>query len=179
MTQIITNRLIIRDVASDDAEPNARLWSDPAVMRYMGGPRDYHWILEETPKIVSAQAGQDTGIWSVVEKTSLALVGNCGLVQKKVNGKDECELVYLFFSAVWGRGYATEAANGVQEHGLSRLGLPRVVALIDPGNIPSERVALRIGMHNSGDVVRPDGRSLRLYVSQRGAPNAEPRGDGG
>lgn len=170
MTRIETDRLIIRAVLNEDAEPNARLWSDPVTMQFMGGPRDHALILRETPRIASLQAGQELGIWSVIEKTTDKLVGNCGLVQKEISGKDEHEIVYLFFSSAWGRGYATEAAGAVQEHALRRLRLPHVVALINPRNIASERVATRLGMHYSCDIARPEGETLRLYVSQSGTP---------
>jgi RimJ/RimL family protein N-acetyltransferase len=166
MTRIVTERLVIRDVISEDAEANARLWSDPEVMRHMGGPRSYQTICEQTPQVALAQATEDIGIWSVVEAATLSLVGNCGLVEKDVDGRTECELVYVFFTTVWGRGYATEAALAVQEHALRRLGRARVVALIDPANLASERVAVRIGMQYRGDTTRAEGKQVRLYVAE-------------
>jgi RimJ/RimL family protein N-acetyltransferase len=166
MTRIVTHRLVIRAVVHADAEPNARLWSDPEVMRHMGGPRSYQAILEHTPEVVASQAHQATGIWSVVERATSQPIGNCGLVEKDVQGQTEWELVYLFFPTVWGRGYATEAALAVQQHALCRLGLARVVALIDPANVASERVAVRIGMQYQGDTLRAGGKRMRLYLAE-------------
>lgn len=177
MTRLETHRLIIRDVLEEDAEPNARLWSDPLTMQFMGGPRDYAWILKETPTIASLQAARDLGIWSVVDKATGALAGNCGLVRKDVNGKNECEMVYLFFSSFWGRGYATEAARAVQEHALQNLAISRVIALIHRRNVASERVAARIGMTYSSDTVSPEGEPLRLYISQPGRSPLDPSRD--
>ncbi len=139
----------------------------------MGGPRSYQAILDQTPEVVASQAHQQIGIWSVVETATSRLIGNCGLVEKDVAGQTECELVYVFFTTVWGRGYATEAALAVQEHALCRLGLARVVALIDPANVASERVAVRIGMQYRGDTLRAGGQPLRLYLTE--ATSSAPR----
>src|SRR4029450_5269219 len=46
-----------------------------------------------------------------------------------------------------------------------KLELTRVVALIDPGNVASERVAGRIGMRFERDVVRPGGGIRRVYTA--------------
>ena len=47
---------------------------------------------------------------------------------------------------VWGRGYAQEAGAASMRHVLETLKRPRVVAIIDPGNEPSKKVAARLGM---------------------------------
>ncbi|MCA0435845.1 MAG: GNAT family N-acetyltransferase [Actinobacteria bacterium] len=48
-----------------------------------------------------------------------------------------------------GRGYIAEASRAVLAHGLTH-GLDRVVAVTDPENLPSQRVAERIGMRRVG-----------------------------
>jgi RimJ/RimL family protein N-acetyltransferase len=41
-----------------------------------------------------------------------------------------------------GRGYATEAASAARDH----LGAKRLIAIINPLNVPSRRVAEKIGL---------------------------------
>jgi ribosomal-protein-alanine N-acetyltransferase len=48
--------------------------------------------------------------------------------------------------ALWNRGLATEAAAACRDHCFSSLGLERVISLIRPENLPSRRVAEKIGM---------------------------------
>ena len=60
---------------------------------------------------------------------------------------DELEIGWWLAREVWGRGYATEAGGAAMRHVLETLGRPRVVAIIDPPNEPSKRVAARLGMH--------------------------------
>ncbi|MBZ5503965.1 MAG: GNAT family N-acetyltransferase [Acidobacteriia bacterium] len=47
---------------------------------------------------------------------------------------------------MWGRGYATEAAQSCLEYAFSSLGTERVIALVRPENLGSCRVAEKIGM---------------------------------
>jgi RimJ/RimL family protein N-acetyltransferase len=35
-----TERLVLRSLMPRDVEPEVRLWTDPDVTRFMGGPRD-------------------------------------------------------------------------------------------------------------------------------------------
>jgi RimJ/RimL family protein N-acetyltransferase len=47
---------------------------------------------------------------------------------------------------VWGRGLATEAARACVQWGFKEFGLRYLVALIEPANTRSIRVAQRLGM---------------------------------
>lgn len=66
----------------------------------------------------------------------------------------EVEIGWRLTHAVRGRGYASEAAARVLEHGTGELRLPCVVADIFPQNAPSLRVARRIGMRETGPCQR-------------------------
>ena len=165
MTRITTARLLIRDVLPEDVDANARLWCDATVMRHMGGPRKREDIVARTPQVALEQRASATGIWVIEELATSRVLGNCGLAKKTVDGIEEVELVYLLFASDWGKGYATEAAGAVQEHAFRQLRLPRVVALIDPLNTASERVAVRLGMRHIRDTVRGNGTLMRVYVS--------------
>lgn len=48
--------------------------------------------------------------------------------------------------AWWNRGLATEAARACREYCFSALELERVISLVRPENLPSRRVAEKIGM---------------------------------
>ena len=47
---------------------------------------------------------------------------------------------------------ASEAAGAVLEYGLTRLGLTRIVAMVDPGNAAAARVLQKIGLRHVGEV---------------------------
>jgi RimJ/RimL family protein N-acetyltransferase len=58
----------------------------------------------------------------------------------------EIEVGYHVRSALQGRGRATEAAAACRDHARDVLGLERLIAIIDPRNRPSQRVAEKLGM---------------------------------
>lgn len=80
----------------------------------------------------------------------------------------EAELAYHLARGHWGRGYATEVGRTLVLHGLERLGLERVVALVDPRNLRSLAVVARLGLSPDGE--REVGeRRLACFTARRGA----------
>lgn len=74
----------------------------------------------------------------------------------------EIEIGWRIPSAHRGRGYASEGARAVLNHGLQTLGLARIVADIYPQNAASRSVACKIGMADTGPT--PDAERLRRYA---------------
>ena len=163
MSIIETPRLIVRPLERADVSALVAMWSDGKITRYIGGPRDGKEVERSLEtKISSGQT--DLDLWPVVEKATGELVGHCGLLRKYVDGQSEIELVYVIMKKAWGRGYATEVAAAIRDHALGQLGCGRLIALINPANVASERVAVKIGLRYEKDTVRPNGMSLRVYA---------------
>jgi [ribosomal protein S5]-alanine N-acetyltransferase len=159
-----TERLILRRAQAADAIPLAEIWADREVTRFMGGPRDFEKVrLLIEDEVRAGAVGHPTGRWAVVEKASGHVVGDCGLIEKDVDGRQEIELVYVFASHCWGRGYATEAASALRDYALHQLGLRRIIALIDPKNHASVRVAEKVGIAFERETRRPSGRVMRVH----------------
>lgn len=78
------------------------------------------------------------------------------------DGADDLEVGWHLHPRAWGRGYATEAASALLERAASA-GVPRVVAVTDPDNAPSQAVCRRLGMSDLG--LRDDwyDRTLRAF----------------
>jgi RimJ/RimL family protein N-acetyltransferase len=161
---LATRQLQIRFLHEEDVPALVALWTDPDVTRYMGGPRDEETLRAGLTKDAQWTDEAPLGLLPIIEAVSGAVVGHCGLIPKDVDGRNETELIYVLARAVWGKGYATEAARAVMEYEFEVLGLARVVALIDPANGASARVAEKIGMQYEGDTVRPSGKVLRVYA---------------
>ena len=73
--------------------------------------------------------------------------------------------------SLWGQGLATEAAAAIARHAHARLGLPRLVCLILPGNAASCRVAEKIGMRYERELGGEHGNAA-LYSRPATAPYA-------
>ncbi len=72
------------------------------------------------------------------------VVGIAGLQPLDIPG--EVELAWWVWKAFWGRGFAPEAGAALVKYASETLNLPRLVAIIDPQNLPSIRVAEKLGM---------------------------------
>ena len=115
------------------------------------------------------------GSLAVLRKEDGALVGRCGLMDLVVESVEreqgirkgwfvrseapagvaltfECELGYTFDPAVWGRGFATEAARCVRDYARDVLRLSYVISAILPQNTRSRRVAERSGARAAGQM---------------------------
>jgi [ribosomal protein S5]-alanine N-acetyltransferase len=164
MDPIETPRLILRPLTAADAEPLARLWTDPQVTAFMGGPRDYAQMLVNVAEDAAVNPAPQFDLWPVVEKASGQVIGHCGLLDKEVDGRDEVELVYVFAVSAWGKGYATEAALALRGYAFGALGLTRLISLIEPENAASAHVAEKAGLRLEKEVLRPSGRMMQVYA---------------
>src|SRR5262245_35608959 len=64
----------------------------------------------------------------------------------------ECELGYTFDPAVWGQGFASEAARCVRDYARDVLRLSHAVSAILRQNVRSRRVAERSGARAAGQM---------------------------
>jgi RimJ/RimL family protein N-acetyltransferase len=159
-----TERLLIRSVVAADAVALAALWSDPDVTRHLGGPRDAETVRANVERDARTLPAARLDLWTVIERSSGRLIGSCGLLEKEVDGRAETELVYVLASSAWGQGYATEAGRAIRDHAFHRLGLVRIIALIDPANAASAGVAEKVGLHKEAETRRPNGRIMHVYA---------------
>jgi RimJ/RimL family protein N-acetyltransferase len=74
------------------------------------------------------------------------LIGDCGIIRQQVEGEHLYEIGYHLRRDFWGRGLATEAAIACRDWAFAHLKTERLISLIRPENLPSRRVAERVGM---------------------------------
>ena len=166
---IETTRLQMRELTEADAPALLALYRAPAIVRFMGPPPAS--LAEEVANIRTHRAQyyatRGYGLWGVVLRDTGSLVGRCGLLDATIDGQSEVELSYLVDPAWHGQGLATEATRAVLRFATDTLGLQRVVAVIQPSNVPSRRVAERVGMHYAGQTSYKTFGTVDLYVWQR------------
>jgi [ribosomal protein S5]-alanine N-acetyltransferase len=160
---IETERLLIRAFEPEnDFEPMVGVYSDPEVMQYIrGGAVAADAVRETLQRYARAQEERGFSSWAVVERTSGRPVGDVGFDVFGPTG--DVELGWTLARAVWGRGYASEAAAACLAAGLEHLEVPRIVAVVDAENERSIRVAERIGMARM-ESVRTHGRPHLLFA---------------
>lgn len=143
-----TDRLLLRHLSIDDVDELFALYQDPEIRRYF--PEGVLTLEETREELEWHMHGHprhpELGLWATVHKETGMFIGRCGLLPWEIAGRLEIEIAYLLDKSYWGRGLATEAARGIMEYGFGRLNLSRLICLIDPENLASQRVAEKIGM---------------------------------
>lgn len=75
------------------------------------------------------------------------VIGDMRLRRSSPPEEGEAEIGWVMHPVYHGRGYATEAAAALIDYGFTVHALSRVWAGLDPRNVASARVCLRLGMH--------------------------------
>ncbi|MEM7563239.1 MAG: GNAT family N-acetyltransferase [Pseudomonadota bacterium] len=156
---IETKRLILRQFMLRDLEALKILLGDNEVMESsVDGPLDSAqieaWLSEQ---FAGYKNGDGIEVLAVVNKSTTELIGYCGLFRfSDIDGANEIEVGYRLIRSAWGRGFATEAAIAIRDYAFSDLNLPRLIALIEPVNSRSIRVAEKLGMAYEKDVMLED-----------------------
>lgn len=178
-----TERLQLRGLDHADIPDCLRLDTDPSVMRYIGGPVDA-WTREGWLKQRIATGWPPRGgIWTVRTRDGGRYLGWCGLfpipLQSARFGPEVYEIGYRYMPYAWGRGYATEAARAVLDHGFRALGHEQIVGVTHPENYGSQHVLQKIGLRREGQRIAyglslPFFRLTRRTYLQRAAESSSP-----
>ncbi|MFJ2810592.1 GNAT family N-acetyltransferase [Kitasatospora sp. NPDC087271] len=152
-----SERLVLGRPQEGDVEAVFAIHGDPETNRYNpNGPhRDRTASREMLDGFVADWARDGVGYCTVsTREEPEAVIGFAGLYLHTLDGERVFNLYYRFRPSAWGLGYAAEAARAAMAEALPRFpGVP-VVALIHPDNVPSRRLAERLGL-----LPDPDGRT--------------------
>lgn len=155
MVEIEAGRLLLRGWREEDLEPYARMCADPEVMRHIADGFDPHAPAERGAglRFVRHWEERGFGLWAVEEKGGGAFTGFAGLAYQEdwVGGEHKTEVGWRLGREFWGRGLATEAAKAGVDYGFEKLGLERIISIIQPGNHASRRVAEKAGLSPRGE----------------------------
>jgi len=171
LTVLETSRLRLRQMTHADIDNLLGIFADPEAMRYYPATKDR----QETEAWINwnlrSYAEHGIGLWIVEAKDTGHFLGQCGLTMQEVEGTWEPEVGYLFLRQHWGQGYATEAAAASLTHGFTRHNFDRIICLASVPNLPSRRVAERLGMHLERQLER---RGLQMCVYALNNPHRSP-----
>ena len=178
MTEIRTDRLILREWRDADCEPFAALNGDPRVMEFLPGVLDRTASDGLVARIRDGFARNGFGLWAVEIPGVLPFAGFIGLSVPKFTAKfTPCvEVGYRLAADVWGRGYATEGTKAAIDFGFRQARLKEIVSFTVPHNVRSRRVMEKAGLSRdpADDFDHPglaEGHPLRRHVLYRiGAP---------
>jgi RimJ/RimL family protein N-acetyltransferase len=139
----------LRPFSLDDATAAHAVYSDPAVMRYVGhGPvRDLHGTRSMLRQYMAHQEAHGFGFWAVIDRDSGRLIGDAGLARTL---EGEVEMGYTLGRSWWGAGRGTEAASLCVAAAFDQLGITALRALVEAPNQPSRHVLEKLGFREWG-----------------------------
>ncbi len=165
---LVTPRLALRPFTAADRDDLHAMDGDDRVMRYLGTGmrgRTREQSAQALERMIAFAAGKPGyGLLHARRRDDDAFVGGCGLYP--LPDTDDIEIAYRLPHACWGQGYATEMARAVVAHGLSNLGLARIVGVTYPENVASQRVLRKIGMREEGTAIHY-GHPMNVFVARR------------
>jgi RimJ/RimL family protein N-acetyltransferase len=150
---LFTKRLILRPPQPEDFDGWAAFQADPEATRFVGGvqPRAAAW------RSFCAMAGAWTirgfAMFSMIERETKRWIGRTGPWQPE--GWPGTEVGWGVLPEFAGRGYALEAAAASMDYAVDVLGWTDIIHAIDPANLPSIRLAQRLGSTNRGPTRLP------------------------
>lgn len=172
---LTTARLTLRPFRASDLEVQATTLADPDVVRHLGGTPVSR---EETWRKMLGAPGMwawfGFGYWAVERREDGAWLGQLGFgdfkrdMQPSIEGLPE--MGWIFAPHAHGHGYASEAAASALAWADRTLNAAEIVAIIDPDNAPSIRVAEKSGFGERSDATYRDERILlfRRRATARG-----------
>ncbi len=171
MKVLETPRLVLRQLTTDDVDNLMGIFSDPVAMRFYPSPMSKQEVRELIQRHLGHYREYGIGLWAALLKEKNAdntFVGLVGLIPQDVEGKREIEIGYLFLRSYWGLGLATEGAVACRDYGFNKLGLQKLISLIDPDNKASIRVAEKVGMSLEKNITKWD-KPILVYAISRSA----------
>ncbi len=154
-------------MTEQDHDDLAGLLGDPVVMQYYPKPRDRAGALAWIHWNQRLYRERGFGLWLITLRETGEFVGDCGLTPQLVDGRTEIEIGYHVRADLQGRGLATEAAEACRDLARDALGVRRLIAIINPANTPSQRVAEKLGLDHERDA-SVHGGTQRIYAGDLG-----------
>jgi RimJ/RimL family protein N-acetyltransferase len=156
--RLSTDRLCLRPPTPRDAEALYDLFADRQVMDGLG-LAPVLAVDEARAMVTEGIDGWRTeglGPFLLEDPAARQVIGQAGVMIFDTRGwtpstrttagrHAQPELGWALIRAHWGHGYATEAAAAIRVWAYESRSIDRLVSLITPGNVRSQRVAQRLG----------------------------------
>jgi RimJ/RimL family protein N-acetyltransferase len=165
--ELTTERTRLREFRPDDIDALAPIFADEAMMEFyphaFSREESAAWIARNLERY----RNDGYGLWALELRATGELVGDCGLVTQVFPDRKEVEIGWHVKRELWEQGLATEAAREVARYAFDEVGLTTLISLIRPDNVPSARVAEKLGMRVDGRTTHR-GLNHLIYRLDRG-----------
>ena len=154
--------------SASDVEVLVRLVADEETRRYLGPARaDPQQQWERLMRNAGSWSLYGYGVFHVRPHGSDDIVGSMGVFHswRGLDSRmdDQPEAGWIVRRDWWGKGMAGEVMPAVLSWFDAEHGMRRIVAMIERGNVASERVAAKLGFATYGEIIDTDRSIVNLY----------------
>ncbi|WP_010094567.1 GNAT family N-acetyltransferase [Ornithinibacillus scapharcae] len=146
MKIIETNRLYLRELVLEDIEELSKVLSDPESMQYYPYPFSKDEVEKWIQWNIDNYKKYSHGLWAVILKDGEKFIGDCGITMQIIEKETVPEIGFHIIKDYWNKGYATEAAIACKDYAFKVFNYPKLFSYTTVKNIPSQKVAEKIGM---------------------------------
>jgi RimJ/RimL family protein N-acetyltransferase len=141
-----SKRLRLRPFDGGDVTDMLEILSGEDVLRYFPGSKrpNRDQVARLVARMLEHWRERGYGLWAVTDGESGVLMGRCGL--QYLPDTDEVEVDFILGRPYWGLGFATEAGRASLAYGFETMNFEKIVGIVHPENIPSQRVLEKLGM---------------------------------
>jgi RimJ/RimL family protein N-acetyltransferase len=142
-----TPRLVLRSWRETDRAAFGLLNADPVATWDLGGPLDREQADAKFDRYVATFERHGFGRWAI-EDARGSLLGYAGIMPSPAGHPlgPHVEIGWRLARAVWGQGYATEAAQAALDDGFTRAGFTEVLTYTASDNARSQAVMQRLNL---------------------------------
>lgn len=144
-----SERLLFRKVNPTDFDLWLTFHEDPRSSQYWKGlPKDPRVACtEQFSRNFERYEEKSGGMNALVSKEDNMLIGLAGVLLQTVNNQQEFEIGYSILPKYRRQGYAFEAAEKCKVIAFNRDWTKSLISIIQMDNVPSQKTALKNGMH--------------------------------
>jgi ribosomal-protein-alanine N-acetyltransferase len=162
--KLLTKRLLLKPLHSNDLDFCLEMFTDPEVVKYADGLMSKSAIRKEMSNWTKRGGNGCIGVWCITDRSSGEKYGSVALLPIPIEEDDtdfnlvvpgkmpdgDIEIGYFLKRSAWGRGFATEACKLVLQFAFEKTPLHEVVATLEEENIASRNVLEKAGFRHHG-----------------------------
>ena len=169
---LASERLLMRELESDDVDALLEVLGDPVSMRYYPAPFDRDMVATWIEWARRSYRQNGFGLWAVIRRSDGRFLGDCGPMLQVVQDDQIPEVGYHIVPSEQGNGYATEAARACVGWVFANTRFDVVCSLVSPENAPSRAVAAKVHSAMRQFTWATNERTMCLYWTDRPTSDA-------
>lgn len=143
--EIITKRLLLREMNTDDFDSLYRVLADSDIMQHYPYSFDEQRVRNWIERNIERYRIFGFGLWAVCLKDTGEMIGDCGLTMQNIGGTIKPEIGYHIRHDMQKKGYAKEAATAVRDWTFNNTTYNEIYSYMKYTNEPSARSAMSWG----------------------------------